>query len=147
MQQALWRSVASRGAVGSKSCVPNTRATASESAPYPSPCAAEMKMVSGISRFTHPASSRWERSDLLMIAIQGRPWQAFSRRRSSSFKGSPASNTAKISWARSNRSRARVTPICSTGSSVSRRPAVSARCSNRLPRRTVSSTISRVVPA
>ena len=79
MQQALWRSVASRGAVGSKSCVPNTRATASESAPYPSPCAAEMKMVSGISRFTHPASSRWERSDLLMIAIQGRPWQAVGR--------------------------------------------------------------------
>ena len=57
------------------------------------------------------------------------------------------SKTARIRVARSILVFAISTPIASTTSSLSRIPAVSARRSTTLPTRTVSSTISLVVPA
>ena len=66
---------------------------------------------------------------------------------SSSESAQDESNTAMISFAAAIFLLARSTPILSTVSSVSRRPAVSARRSVTLPIVTGSSTLSRVVPA
>ena len=82
-----------------------------------------------------------------MTATAGVSPMASINARSSSFSSSLASNTASTNCAVLTRSKAMRTPICSTRSSVSRIPAVSARRSGISPSSTVSSTTSRVVPA
>ena len=71
-----------------------------------------------------------------------------SRRRpsSSGVKGTAPSERKRTSPASSSAARLRSTPIRSTGSSVSRSPAVSMSRSNTPPRLHRSSTVSRVVP-
>ena len=87
------------------------------------------------------------RSLLFTTATQGVPRSFSVRSRSASSSSCELSNTASTSCAVRIRPYARSTPMLSTGSSVRRIPAVSARRSGIPPKMTVSSTTSRVVPA
>ena len=142
-----WRSVKSIPAPGSKLPAPNRAVISSCSSSSPSPETAEMHATWEKYFRTCSKSILEGRSVLFTTATAGMALKLSANSKSSRSNSWEESNTASTRSAVCTRSRAAATPMLSTGSSVSRRPAVSASRRGIPPSSTVSSTTSRVVPA